>query len=75
MRCAGSFCQSEFQPYDLHGHGVFTIPLEWDDAFGGQWRSTGAEFDVVPEPATLFLWGTGAAGLGLVLARVYAGRG
>jgi hypothetical protein len=65
VRCAGSFCQSEFQPYDLHGHGVFTIPLEWDDAFGGEWRSTGSEFDVVPEPATLLLFGTSAAGLGL----------
>ena len=55
----------------LEGHGLYTLSLELvhNPVFGDTWQPTSVEFDLqpTPEPATLILWGTGAAaGLGLV---------
>jgi hypothetical protein len=56
-------------PYQLQGEGVFRGAIHRVNVSGFDfWKTDSFEFDLqpTPEPATLFLWGTSAAGLGLV---------
>jgi hypothetical protein len=52
----------------LQGQGLYTLTLDLvHSPFGDSWKWSSVEFELqpIPEPTTLLLWGTGAAGLGL----------
>lgn len=51
--------------YGLHGQGEFLLALHRAPSGSWQWDSMVFELQPIPEPATLLLWGTGAAGLGV----------
>jgi hypothetical protein len=69
--CSGDTALST--TYLLHGRGIFygAMHRENRSPFGDFWQTDSARFDLqlTPEPATLLLWGTSAAGL--TLARWY----
>jgi hypothetical protein len=64
--CTTPFPRTNF---DLEGQGTFTLDLH-RASYGllEFWKADSALFELqeTPEPATLLLWGTGAAGFGLV---------
>ena len=54
--------------YELRGQGEFLLALHRTKPTGAdawQWDSMTFDLQPIPEPATLLLWGTGAAGLGV----------
>jgi hypothetical protein len=75
LPCSGDTALST--TYQLSGQGVFFGAMHRENRsdFGDYWQTDSAvyEFQATPEPATLLLWGTGAAGLGLV-RRFRSGR-
>src|SRR5690349_13278180 len=56
--------------FSLDGHGTFDVVLKRFPTTGA-WAWDSAEFDLqpIPEPGTLLLWGTTAAGLGFFARR------
>jgi hypothetical protein len=78
LDCVGPFtCTGDralSTSYQLHGEGVFYGAMHRENRsfFGDYWQTDSARYDfqATPEPATLLLFGTSAAGL--TLARLYS---
>jgi hypothetical protein len=73
--CSGDPFSTPGTAYSLHGQGVLHLSLHRHTIGSGEfweWDTAQFDFQPIPEPVTLLLWGTGAAGLGL--ARWYRRR-